>query len=155
MSRDTFIHNYAHLNEPVFFQQYLDKAFDPHKVAAEWSDPQNRFFWVKVNEELAGYCKLMLESGVQGLESTGTQVLEIQRIYVVEAYQKLGLGKLMIQQALDIAQEKGYQWIWLGVWENNPKAIAWYTAQGFEQFGEHTFWMGDDPQRDLLMRKRV
>ena len=155
MSRDTFVHNYAHLNEPVFFQQYMDKAFDPQQVAAEWADPLNRFFWVKVNEEYAGYCKLMLGAAVKGLEAAGTKVLEIQRIYVLDAYQKLGLGKLMLQKAIAIAEENEFEWIWLGVWEDNHKAINWYTSQGFEPFGEHTFWMGDDPQQDWLMRRKV
>ena len=155
LSRDTFIRNYAHLNEPVYFQQYLDKAFNLSQFEAEWADPLSLFYWTMVNGEYAGYCKLMREAQVKGLEDAGSQVLEIQRIYVDDRFQKLGLGKLMLQKALEIAQESNYEWIWLGVWENNHKAIAWYQSQGFEAFGEHTFWMGEDPQRDWLMKRRV
>lgn len=155
ISRDTFIHNYGHLNDPVFFQQYLDQTFIPAKLEAEWLEPHSRFFWVEVNGTKAGYCKLQLHAPVQGLEEAGDQVLEVQRIYVLEAFQKLGLGKLMLQKAIELAQEQGFAWIWLGVWKQNLKAIAWYEAQGFEIFGEHIFWMGEDAQVDWVMQRGV
>jgi ribosomal protein S18 acetylase RimI-like enzyme len=154
ISRDTFIHNYGQLNDPVFFQQYLDRTFIPTKIEAEWREPHSRFFWVEVNGAKAGYCKLQLFSPVQGLEEAGEQVLEIQRIYVLDPFQKLGLGKLMLQKAIELALEQEFAWIWLGVWKQNHKAIAWYEAQGFEIFGEHIFWMGEEAQVDWLMRKR-
>lgn len=155
ISRDTFIHNYEHLNDPFFFQQYLDKTFTLDQFQAEWSDPHSLFFWTLVGEEYAGYCKLVLEAAVKGLEEAGNQALEIQRIYVDDRFQKLGLGKLMLQKAQEIAEEEGYEWIWLGVWQQNHKAIDWYHSQGFETFGTHIFWMGNDPQEDWLMKLKI
>lgn len=155
ISRNTFVHNYGHLNDPFFFQQYLDKTFTLDQFQAEWSDTHGLFFWTLVGNEYAGYCKFMLEAAVKGLEEAGTQMLEIQRIYVDDRFQKLGLGKLMLQKAVEIAEEKGYEWIWLGVWQHNHKAIKWYQSQGFETFGTHIFWMGDDPQEDWLMKLKV
>jgi ribosomal protein S18 acetylase RimI-like enzyme len=155
IARDTFIHNYAHLNDPVYFQQYLDRSFELTQFQAEWADPHTLFYWAIVDGIHAGYCKFRTEATVEGLEEAGNQVLEIQRIYVLDSHQKLGLGKRMLEKAIEIARQKGYSWIWLGVWKDNPKAIAWYQAQGFEAFGEHIFWMGEDPQTDWLMRKKV
>ena len=155
MARDTFIHNYAHLNDPVYFQQYLDQSFELTQFQAEWADPHTLFYWAIVDGIHAGYCKFRTEATIEGLEEAGNQVLEIQRIYVLDSHQKLGLGKRMLEKAIEIARQKGYSWIWLGVWKDNPKAIAWYQSQGFEAFGEHIFWMGDDAQTDWLMRMRV
>ena len=155
MARSTFISNYAHLNDPVYFQQYLDRSFELPLFQAQWADPHTLFYWAIVDGVHAGYCKFRTEAGVEGLEEAGNQILEIERIYVLDSHQKLGLGKRMLEKAIDIARQEGYSWIWLGVWKDNPKAIAWYQSQGFEAFGEHIFWMGDDAQTDWLMRKRV
>lgn len=155
MARSTFISNYAHLNNPVYFQQYLDRSFELPLFQAQWADPHTLFYWAIVDGAHAGYCKFRTEAAVEGMEEAGNQILEIERIYVLDSHQKLGLGKLMLEKAIEIARQEGYSSIWLGVWKDNPKAIAWYQSQGFEAFGEHIFWMGDDAQTDWLMRKRV
>ena len=77
--------------------------------------------------------------------------LELERIYVSENAQGVGLGSYMMERALETAQRKGKKYIWLGVWEKNTKAVSFYRKHGFYEIGAHPFLLGDDVQTDILM----
>ncbi|EFU40598.1 PaiA [Paenibacillus vortex V453] len=83
----------------------------------------------------------------------GDESLEIERIYIKSKFQKHGLGKYLLNQAKDIAVESNKKKLWLGVWEKNENAIAFYEKMGFVQTGTHTFYMGDERQIDFIMSK--
>ncbi|MDZ7650391.1 MAG: GNAT family N-acetyltransferase [Cytophagales bacterium] len=85
----------------------------------------------------------------------GDNALELQRLYVLTLAQGKSVGKLLMDMAMQYAIQKKYDWIWLGVWERNFKAQEFYKRWGFEKFSEHTFWMGDDPQVDWLLKKKL
>jgi ribosomal protein S18 acetylase RimI-like enzyme len=97
-----------------------------------------------------GYLQLNKEEAQT--ESNMTNSLEIERIYVKTSFHGEGIGYFLINEAKKIAQEKGLKFIWLAVWENNPKAIDFYKRNGFQAFGMKTFWFADDPQNDIMMR---
>lgn len=78
--------------------------------------------------------------------------LEIERIYVLSKYQGEGLGALLMDKAISAAVERGKEYIWLGVWEKNEKALAFYKKHEFRKIGEHSFVIGIDVQTDHLMR---
>lgn len=61
----------------------------------------------------------------------------------------------MLNKAIEIAKARDMKKIWLGVWEKNENAIAFYQKMGFVQTGEHSFYMGDEEQRDLIMTKTL
>ena len=71
------------------------------------------------------------------------------------ALARKGVGPALMQACMDIAKELKKSVIWLGVWEKNSRAIAFYQKWGFEKFGEHIFPIGDDPQTDWLMKKAM
>ncbi len=104
-------------------------------------------------EEPIAYLKLNLP-GAQ-TETAYGDGLEIERIYVHPARKGQGFGRRLIGYAVQVAREHGLPYVWLGVWEQNPAAIAFYTAMGFERCGEHTFTIGKDVQRDWILRKGV
>ena len=85
----------------------------------------------------------------------GAESLEVERIYVKKKFQKHGVGKQLLNKALEIALEQKKKKIWLGVWEENENAIAFYQKKGFVQTGAHSFYMGDDEQVDLIMSKTL
>lgn len=85
----------------------------------------------------------------------GDESLEIERIYVRRKYQKEGLGKFLFHKALEVAEESNKKNIWLGVWEKNENAIAFYKKMGFVQTGSHSFYMGDEEQTDFIMIKTL
>ena len=78
--------------------------------------------------------------------------LEIQRIYILQAYQGKQIGKQLIQKTIEIGIENNLDYIWLGVWEHNVDAIKFYEKQGFKKFDTHIFKLGDDEQTDNLMK---
>jgi ribosomal protein S18 acetylase RimI-like enzyme len=79
--------------------------------------------------------------------------IEIARIYAVQKSIGKGVGRALMQRCMELARQNNVTVIWLGVWEKNHKAIAFYTKWGFERFGEHVFMLGDDAQTDWLMKK--
>ena len=81
--------------------------------------------------------------------------LEVARLYAVTSQIGKGVGSQLMQACLQIAKEKNKEWLWLGVWEKNQRAIDFYTKWGFEKFDETDFLLGDDMQRDWLMKKKV
>jgi len=81
--------------------------------------------------------------------------LEIERIYVLNAYHGKKVGQLLYDKALEVASHLAKTSVWLGVWEKNPRAIRFYEKNGFEAFGTHGFKMGDDEQNDILMRMHL
>ena len=154
----TFEATYAHLNEPVFFQQYVSAHFVEKLLEKELENPLIEFWIIKENDEIIAYNKLninRLHDAENVTIPTEGSMTELERIYVSEAQKGKGLGKLLIEKALERAAFYRNEWLWLGVWEDNLKAIAFYKTMGFETFGSHLFMMGDDAQNDFLMRKKI
>lgn len=100
---------------------------------------------------MAGYLKVNID-GAQ-TEKMGNESLEIERIYIRSKFQKHGLGKYLLNTAMEIAIERNKKKIWLGVWEKNENALAFYKKMGFVQAGAHSFYMGDEEQIDFIMTK--
>lgn len=93
--------------------------------------------------------------GVTQTEHDLENAFEIQRIYILNECQGLGLGKKLFELALDMAKEGGFDWAWLGVWEHNVQAQGFYRKYGFEKFSEHSFKVGDKVDTDWLLRKAL
>lgn len=150
LSISTFYETFAPMNTAEDMENYLATSFDEAKFRRELSDSNTEFFFVYSGEELAGYMKLN-EAPSQSDVNDKTS-LEIERIYVLSKYQSEGLGALLMDKAISIAKERGKEYIWLGVWEKNEKALAFYKKHGFHKIGEHSFVIGSDVQTDHLMR---
>ncbi|MEQ9307648.1 MAG: GNAT family N-acetyltransferase [Marinoscillum sp.] len=99
---------------------------------------------------MIGYYKMKLN--VAQTERHYPNSVEIERIYVATGHKGKGLGKHMILHACETAQLANARYIWLGVWEKNPAAIAFYQKMGFEQIDTHMFQLGDDAQTDIIMK---
>lgn len=138
-------------NTPADFNAYISKAFDLEVLKSELENQASEFFFAKQNGGVAGYLKLN-HPLAQG-ENLGDKCLEIQRIYSMPAFYGKGVGEALMQKSIAVAQEKNYEFIWLGVWEHNPRAIRFYKKKGFEVFGNHPFLFGSDLQTDILMRR--
>jgi ribosomal protein S18 acetylase RimI-like enzyme len=85
----------------------------------------------------------------------GKNSLEIERIYADPKFKRQGIGSALMATAKAQAKEKGFDSIWLGVWQKNLDSVAFYESQGFEVAGEKTFMMDEDPQVDHVMIKCV
>lgn len=153
ISIETFNATFEAHNSPENMKDYLEKAYRLEKLEAELSNPFSQFFFVYVSKEVAGYLKV--NTGIAQTENIDEETLEIERIYIRSRYQKRGLGKFLINQAIEIALTQNKKAIWLGVWEHNENALLFYRRLGFVQTGAHSFFMGDDEQTDYIMMKRL
>ncbi|MFC7061612.1 GNAT family N-acetyltransferase [Halobacillus seohaensis] len=153
ISYETFKETFEAENSSENMNAYLEESFNLNQVEKELSNISSQFYFVYFNHEVAGYLKVNTD-GAQS-EEMGDDSLEIERIYVINKFQKNGLGKYLLNKAMDIAMELNKKKIWLGVWEKNENAIAFYKKLGFVQTGNHSFLMGDEEQMDLIMTKSL
>lgn len=151
ISMKTFDETFRPTNRPEVMEAYLEEAYAPETLAAEMRHPGSRFFFALCDGEPVGYLKLNVGDAQTEYRSEG--MMEIERIYVLSSHQGSGIGKRLMEFALEEAVRGGHPAVWLGVWEHNPKAIAFYTRMGFTRIGRHIFRMGDEDQTDWLMRK--
>ncbi|MGO4731244.1 GNAT family N-acetyltransferase [Paenibacillus sp. 2KB_22] len=153
ISYETFNETFEAQNSPENMNAYLEKAFNREQLETELSNAESQFLFVYVNNKIAGYMKVNINDAQS--EKMGAESLEIERIYIRKEFQKHGLGKVLLHKAIEMATEHHKTSIWLGVWEKNENAIAFYEKMGFVQTGAHAFCMGDEEQIDLIMTKTI
>lgn len=151
LSCKTFSETFSFANTPTNMKAYLEQAFDTDKLRNELSNSSSLFYFLYADEELAGYMKLN-ECAAQ-TDNNDPKSIEIERIYVAEEFKGKGFGSTLLNKAFDIARARNKSYIWLGVWEKNYKAISFYKKNGLYVVGDHPFFVGEDEQIDLVMRK--
>ncbi len=149
LGRRTYYEAFAKDNSAEDMRLYLDEAFSETRLSREISDPNTHFYFAELAEATAGYCKINF--GPAQTESIADAV-ELERIYVDADFQGQGVGAAMMEQAIALARAEKARYLWLGVWEKNPLAIAFYRQFGFERFGQHIYQLGTDPQLGFLFR---
>lgn len=157
LAKITFSDTFEQHNNPADFAEYLDRAFTEQQFFAELSDPSSEFWWAKRADSLnpVGYFKLNKNrphDAFEVLQETHGRLCELERIYVHPDHKRLGIGQILLKKALNMAKNDQSDWLWLGVWEENHRAISFYERQNFEVFGKHHFRIGGEVQTDLLMR---
>ncbi|MES2275828.1 MAG: GNAT family N-acetyltransferase [Bacteroidota bacterium] len=152
-SKQTFFDAFYHLNNPEDMKAYADKYFTISQFQNEFGNPLSHFYFAMWGDEIAGYIKLNFGAAQSDLQDE--TALEVERIYVSAAHQGKQIGKQMLDLATRIAIESKLQYLWLGVFEKNHRAIKFYQQNGFQQFASHDFLLGGDLQRDVLMKKTL
>ena len=150
---ETFDETFRPINSPETMDKYLQEAFSMKKLSEELSSTYCKFYFIYLDNVLVGYLKINdapAQSDINDPES-----MEVERIYVRKEHKGKGLGKVLIDYALQQAKEKKKNYVWLGVWEKNVDAIAFYKKMGFREAGRHSFRMGDELQSDLIMKKII
>lgn len=130
--------------------KYLEEGFSTDKLRAELNNPHSAFYFAQRGGRIIGYLKV--NSGKAQTELQDGNALEIERIYVLQEFHGQGVGQRLYDQALAIAKQQRVDYVWLGVWEQNPRAIRFYGKNGFTAFGKHVFRLGDDEQTDILIK---
>jgi len=151
VGRETFFETFVQSNTEADMKKYLQESFNDEKVKAELANPDSLFFIAWEEGNPVGYLKVNTGNAQTDLQDDSA--LEIERIYVKSAYHGKSVGNLLYEKALAVAQSLKKSSIWLGVWEENPRAIRFYEKNGFVAFDKHLFMLGDDEQTDILMRK--
>lgn len=153
MSRQTFYETFASDNTAENMDKFMTEQFGRKALMKEVGAEGNIFFLAYDGDEPVGYAKM--REGEVLPELGNKRSIEIVRIYAIKEAIGKGVGTVLMQQCIDAATERNKEVIWLGVWEENQRAIGFYKRWGFEKFGEHVFLLGDDPQNDWLMKKEL
>lgn len=151
VSTSCFYDTFYNQNTEENMKLFLEKSFNVNVLQQELMQRNNYFFFARLNDEIIGYLKLSDAETPEKLKEYNA--IEIARIYIVKEKIGLGAGKNLIDFAVYFAQQMSRQAVWLGVWEQNSRAINFYRKNGFERFGEHIFMVGNDAQTDWLMKK--
>ena len=150
ISRETFFAAFAHLNNADDMEAYAASSFNRQQLKKELNTPGAEFIFAMLDHEVVGFMKL--NTGTAQNEFKDMNSLEVERLYVLAAYQGRQIGSQMLNFALAIALTRQHEFIWLGVWEHNHSAVRLYERMGFKLCGSHDFMLGNDRQTDLLMK---
>jgi ribosomal protein S18 acetylase RimI-like enzyme len=153
LSVQTFIETFARENTIENLQEYLDRSLTIEQLTIELTDTNSDFYFALSNNEPIGYLKI--NWGRSQTEIQDDKGLEIERIYVPLEFHGKSIGPILLDKALEIAKEKNADYVWLGVWERNLRAIRFYEKNGFVPFDKHVFKLGQDEQTDIMMKKNM
>ena len=153
ISRRTFHETFGYVNTKENMDKFMNEQFNREKLIKDVTEPGNTFFLAFDNDTPVGYVRM--REGKKFPEFENKDSIEIARIYSVNSYLGTGVGEQLMRQCVFIAKELKKEIIWLGVWEKNPRAIAFYTKWGFKKFSDQDFLLGDDLQKDWLLMKKL
>ncbi|WP_413512322.1 GNAT family N-acetyltransferase [Myroides odoratus] len=153
ISIKTFIETFAVYNKKEDMDKYITENLSIETLIQELDQEESMFYFVNLGQITIGYLKL--NTGTAQTEHLLLNSLEIERIYVHQAYHGKKIGQILLEQALQVAQNLKVTSVWLGVWERNQRAIRFYEKNGFKVFDQHQFQLGDDLQTDWMMKKNI
>lgn len=153
IGRQTFYETFSESNTEENMKSYLENGFSIDKITAELNDENAEFYLAKIENNVIGYLKINF--GASQTELKDDKAIEIERIYVLKEYHGQKVGQILYDKAIEIAQQKSADFVWLGVWEENPRAINFYKKNGFIEFDKHIFKLGDDEQTDIMMKLKL
>lgn len=149
LGRQTFSDTFAPDNSPEDLALHLERAFTPSQQARELADPAVRTLLLHVGPTMAAYAQLRIGPAPECVASA--LPIELWRFYVAKDWHGQGIAQALMQRVVAEARELRADAIWLGVWERNPRAIAFYGKAGFVDVGSHVFLLGNDAQTDRIM----
>ncbi|MBC6112404.1 GNAT family N-acetyltransferase [Pedobacter fastidiosus] len=153
IGKQTFYETFSTGNTEENMAKYLEDGFSLEKLTTELNDNNTEFYFAIFEDNVIGYLKLNF--GQSQTELKDDTAIEIERIYVLKDFHGKTVGQLLYNQAIQIAKQKNANYVWLGVWEENPRAISFYKKNGFIEFDKHVFKLGNDEQTDIMMKLKL
>jgi len=147
----TFSETFAADNTADNLAEYLAQSFAPELQVAELAEPNSVFLIAEVVGVAVGYARLKTAAPPECIK--GEKPIELVRLYVAEAWLGQGVGAALMQACISEAEQRGYRTLWLGVWEQNNRARAFYQKWNFRDVGQHIFQLGADAQTDRLLER--
>lgn len=153
IGRETFAETFGHLYPPQDLKTYLEETYSIERMKTDLDDPEVEVRVAYSGKRMVAYCKI----GPCKLPiDTGREpALELHRVYVYQARQGVGVGRILLAWAIERARRRGATNLYLGVWESNDRAIAMYESRGFEKVGAYQFRVGETRDNEIIMRLRL
>jgi len=157
LAHRTFYETYVSDTDPRDMATHLARSYSPAIQLAEINDPAMRTLLAVRDEIMLGYVQVRLNDPRHAEPTcvTGANPMEIWRFYVDRPWHGRGIAQRLMHEAIELAKSLGAKTIWLGVWERNPRAIAFYRKCGFQHIGDHQFLFADQMQTDLVMMRNA
>ncbi|WP_431167098.1 GNAT family N-acetyltransferase [Tenacibaculum halocynthiae] len=150
ISKLTFIETYSSKNSYENMTKYLENEFSTEKITNDLTNPNIEFYFAILNKIIVGYLKVNFKEAQTEIKDENA--LEIERIYVLKEFHRKRIGQALYEKTIELAIKKEMEYIWLGVWEQNHKAIRFYEKNNFIAFDKHVFMLGNDKQTDIMMK---
>ena len=153
LAERTFRDTFTEVNTPENMAAHAAASYGIDKQRAEIESDQIRTLLVVLDGVVAGYAQL--RNGHAPDWVSAENAVELWRFYI----DRSGIGRGLAQRLMEAVVTEAAEWnghaLWLGVWEHNPRAIAFYRKCGFVEVGAHVFRLGDDAQTDLIMQREL
>lgn len=153
IGKRTFADTFSSDDNKQDMEQYLKQGFSLEKLRKELININSEFYFVEVENKAIGYLKV--NRGDAQTEIQDEKALEIERIYVLKAFYGKRIGQVLYEKALEIAKRNQVDYLWLGVWEENFRAIRFYEKNGFVEFDKHVFKLGHKEEIDIMMKLKI
>jgi diamine N-acetyltransferase len=153
LGAETFTTSFGSQNTPENLAKHLAKAFGEGVQQRELADPAIAYLIAEMHGRTAGYAQVCSSEAPACI--TGPAPIEVLRFYVLHDFHGTGVAQALMDACAAEARQRGGRTLWLGVWDQNPRAIRFYTKWGFEDVGGQTFILGDDPQQDRVLSRSL
>jgi GNAT superfamily N-acetyltransferase len=149
LARRTFFDTFAATNDPNDMALHLETAYSIEKQTLEIADRDMTTLLVEEGGVAIAYAQVRADHVPACV--TGPKPIELWRFYLDRSWHGRGVAQQLMDRVKAVARERGAKTLWLGVWEKNDRARAFYAKCGFADAGEHIFLFGTDPQTDRVM----
>lgn len=153
LGRDTFVESFGECYSDQDLNEFLSSTYSVEMQASELADKQTHIFIAEVGGEPAGYAKLGLCK--LPVIPERAPAWEFHRMYVLAKFQGLGIGRLLMNRCIETVVKLGASEVYLGVWQQNPKAQNFYKSFGFEEIACYHFVVGTQADRENVMKKEL
>ncbi|MFD1612453.1 GNAT family N-acetyltransferase [Sphingomonas tabacisoli] len=151
MAREVWLEIFGHSGSAEDIGLYLAKAYGPKgDLIRHLSDPAHRFRLATANGAIIGYAKLSQPWLPEG--TFGPKARQLSQLYVAAGHRGAGVANTLMDWTIETARAEGADELLLTVWEHNPRAQRFYEKIGFVHVGDYAFAMGEQIDRDLIMR---
>ena len=137
LSIETFIESHGRIADEEDIQAYIDLNFSLKKLTEALQDSRTFFNKIYVNDQIAGYSKLIINEPHP--LSQVTPVAKFERLYLLKDFYGMGLGEKLLEHNIEIAQTHNQKGLWLFVWTENKKGLQFYQKSNFKSIGQHNF----------------
>jgi diamine N-acetyltransferase len=152
-SERAFLETFGAANKPEDVVAHVAKKFSPSLQHSELTNPRMCILLALSGEEIIGYAQFRWVDAPQSV--TSAHPIELERFYIGGAWHGKGVAAALMDAGVAQVVALGADAVWLSVWEENPRAIAFYTKLGFVKVGRAHFWLGSDQQNDYIMVRSV
>ena len=153
IAQSAFVDTFAKDNTPNDMAQYCAESFSEEIQRGELEDDRNIVLVAERGGDVVGYAMMRIDNVPECVADP--DAIEIARLYSAARVIGTGVGAALMQRCLEVGAERGHRSVWLGVWEHNPRAIAFYERWGFAHVGEKSFVLGTDLQTDCVMMRTL